>query len=77
MGNFRLDTSYGGLGVIIGMHMLLNTSLVGCRGKLIVFAFLLRLTRRYSLKFNLGIRILITNLINLKLLTGTSLGVLQ
>ena len=75
MGNFRLGRAHRGLGVIIGMHMLLNMSLISCRGKLTVLAFLLGLARRYFFKLNLRLRILKTYFSNLMLLTSTSLGV--
>ena len=43
MGNFRLGRSGRGLGVVIGMYMLLNISLVGCMGKLTFLAFFARI----------------------------------
>ena len=76
MGNFRLSRLYRGFGVIIDMHILLNISLVGCRGKLKVLDFLLGLARRHFFKFIFIFRVLNIYLRNFRLLTGTSLGVL-
>ena len=74
MGSFKLGKSHGGLGIVIGLHILLNISLVGCRGKLTVLAFFLGLAGRCFFKLNPRLRILNTCLNNLRLLTGTSLG---
>ena len=43
IGNFRLGRFYRGFGIIFGIYVLLSISLVSCRGKLTVLAFLLRL----------------------------------
>ena len=43
MGIFRLDRSYRVLGAVIGMHILLNISLFGVKGKLTALEFLLGL----------------------------------
>ena len=77
MGKIRLGRSHRGLKVVIGMHMLLNKSLVGCRGKLTVLAFLLELAGKRLFKLNPRLRTLNTCFSNLKLLTSISLGVLN
>ena len=55
MGNLKLGRPHRGLGVVIGMHILLNISLVGCRGKLTVLMFSLGLIGRHFFKLNLGL----------------------
>ena len=76
MGNFRLGRSHKGLGFIIGMHILLNRSLVGCRVKFTVLVFLLGLVGKRFFKFNSKFRILNIYLGSLRLLSNISLGVL-
>ena len=75
MSNFRLGRSQRGLCVVIGMHMLLNISLIVSRGKLAVLDILLELARMYPLKSNTRLRKLNACLANLSLLLGTSLGI--
>ena len=65
MGSFSLGRSHSWLDVFIGMHILLNISLVGCSGKLTVLAFVLQLDERYSHKLSYRFRILNTCLSNL------------
>ena len=76
MGKLQLGRSHRGLGVVIGMHMLLNISLVSYRGKLTVLDFWLGLAAKHFTKLNPRIRILNTYLGSLILLTGISLAVL-
>ena len=75
MANFGLIASHRGLGVVIGIHMLLNISLVGSRGILKVLAFLLGLAGRHFLKPNPRLRSLDTYFSNLRLLISTNLGI--
>ena len=76
MGNFRLSRPHRGLGDLIGMQMLLDISLVSCRGKLTVLDFLIGLAGRHFFKFNPRLRTLNTYLSNLRLLIGISLGII-
>ena len=75
MGNFRLSRSHRGLGVVLGMHILPNISLVSCGYTLTVLAFLLGLAGKHFFKPCPRLRPLKTCLGNLRLLIGTSLGV--
>ena len=76
MGNFRLGRSHKGLGAVIGVHILLNMVLVGFRGKVTILDFLLGLTLRRFFKLNYRFTTLNTYFSSLRLLTGTTLGVL-
>ena len=75
MGNSRLGRFHKGLGVAIGIHMLLNIGLLGCRGELTVLDFLMGLAGGHFFKLNPRLRKLNICLSNLRFLTGTSLGV--
>ena len=75
MGNFGIGRSHRGVGVIIGMLMLLNISLVGCRGKLAVLAFLLGLAVRHFFKPNPRLKTLKIYLGNLRLLIYITLDI--
>ena len=76
MGSFRLGRSHRGLGVFVSEHMFLNISLVGCRGKLAVLAFLMGLVGRHFFKVNPRLGILNKYIGNLRLFIDTSLSVL-
>ena len=75
MGIFRLGRPHRGLCNIVGMHMLLKISLVGCRGKSTVLAFLMRLAGGIFFRLNLRLRILNTCISSLRFLADLSLAV--
>ena len=66
-----------GLGATIGIQILLSISLVGCRGKSLAFAFLLRLAYRPFFRLNMRVRTVNTYITNIRLLKGTSLILLE
>ena len=76
MSNLRLGRSNRGLGILISMHILLNMSLVGWRGKLTVLPFLMGLAGKFFSKLIPRLRTLNIYLGSLRMLTGINLGVL-